>query len=194
MKKAVKSLIIAASVAAIAGIGAVSFAAWSANETASGTVTGSTTTVVTTIGDITVTQPTAKLKPYNQSSSNAVLQDTGAVTYWELTISNKSGDQDVTDTNVKYYLSFTETFNGGTTGKIYFSTKYSGTGNDINVSDSETQGWTQLTAVYSAGSETSGAELTNMTGKKFYIALAADGNDAQGQNVKLTVSAVQGAA
>ncbi len=68
MKKTVKSLIIAASVAAIAGIGAVSFAAWEStvtDQTVNGTLGN-----ITTTGSITLTQTgdldTKKLVPYDQ--------------------------------------------------------------------------------------------------------------------------------
>lgn len=190
MKKTVKALVIAASVAAVAGIGAVSFAKWEANSAAKGDTTGSTTSVVTTIGNITVSQPTNKLKPYDQDSSNAVLTDTDAVTFWALTVTNSAS----VDTGVKYYISLTEEFNGGTTGKLYFSTDYEGSG-DIELSGGS-QTWTELKEVYSAGNETNGHELnlSNVTsGATVYICLEADDSDAQGVDVKLTVAAVQGA-
>ncbi len=75
MKKAVKPLIIAASVAAVAGIGAVSFAKWSAS-TSSQDVTGKTG-IVDTVGAITLVTNslgapdggTAKLLvPYDQDT------------------------------------------------------------------------------------------------------------------------------
>ena len=70
MKKKVKSLIIAASVAAIAGIGAVSFAAWSEGSTSTATV-GVDTGSIVTMGTLTATSNihgdgALKLVPYNQ--------------------------------------------------------------------------------------------------------------------------------
>ena len=69
MKKAVKSLIIAASVAAIAGIGAVSFAAWSGGS-ATETVNGSSGTI-TAVGFVSCSVTNGEgdaLMPYNQPS------------------------------------------------------------------------------------------------------------------------------
>lgn len=67
MKKAVKSLIVAASVAAIAGIGAVSFAAWQQGSTSDQTVEGNVGSIVT-MGAITVNTDlgSKKLVPHNQ--------------------------------------------------------------------------------------------------------------------------------
>ena len=68
MKKTVKSLIVAASVAAIAGIGAVSFAKWDTSLPQNGTTTGSAGTIVTDAGNIVVNPAaaTATLVPYDQ--------------------------------------------------------------------------------------------------------------------------------
>lgn len=70
MKKTVKSLIIAASVAAIAGIGAVSFAAWDAGNVTEKPANGSTATINTTAGELKVEgnnlSDTVKLVPYDQ--------------------------------------------------------------------------------------------------------------------------------
>lgn len=70
MKKFVKPLVIAASVAAIAGIGAVSFAQWTAGSSIEEkTGTGTSGTIATTAGALTVSPETAekKLVPYDQS-------------------------------------------------------------------------------------------------------------------------------
>ena len=70
MKKAVKSLIIAASVAAIAGIGAVSFAAWSGASDKTANTTELTGTVEAVgFASSTVTNTGKKLMPIDQEQS-----------------------------------------------------------------------------------------------------------------------------
>lgn len=69
MRKTVKSLVIAASVAAVAGIGAVSFAQWSAS-TSAGSASGKTA-VIDTVGAVTVVTnglTDKTLVPYDQST------------------------------------------------------------------------------------------------------------------------------
>lgn len=69
MKKTVKSLIVAASVAAIAGIGAVSFAAWSGGNPEDITHSGASGSIVTAAGTLGATSnlsDTVKLVPYDQ--------------------------------------------------------------------------------------------------------------------------------
>lgn len=77
MKKTVKSLIIAASVAAVAGIGAVSFAAWQGGNTTNATQTG-TTGNVAVIGTLAVSGATGfdNLVPYDQQTQNTADSDT----------------------------------------------------------------------------------------------------------------------
>ncbi len=79
MKKTVKSLIIAASVAAIAGIGAVSFAAWNTNvDNDAVTNAGGLGNVTATVGFVLTGTDTAtpdltltdKLMPYNQDGDD----------------------------------------------------------------------------------------------------------------------------
>ncbi|MDE6201458.1 MAG: hypothetical protein K2M47_06250 [Clostridiales bacterium] len=184
MKKTVKSLIVAASVAAIAGIGAVSFAAWDANATKTVNETGATTSVVTTIGNISVTGNHDKnLAPYDQSTSNAVLADADAVEMWTLTVANDA----TSDTGVEYYIGLTEALNTAKKGdaELYFSTDYDGT-SEIDLDD-----WTKLETVVvtTAGSENYGHKLG---GKTVYVILDASGSDAQTMDIKLTFAAVQG--
>ena len=83
MKKAVKSLIIAASVAAIAGIGAVSFAAWTGGtKEKTGITTGGTSHVDTTgFGTGSTSSLTDKLMPWNQSNPAA---STGETTIYHI--------------------------------------------------------------------------------------------------------------
>ncbi len=73
-KKIVKPLVIAASVAAIAGIGAVSFAAWSGNSNSNVTSSGNNTGNITMIG-FTGTPTLANIEgllPYNQGSGKTI--------------------------------------------------------------------------------------------------------------------------
>ena len=71
MKKTVKGLIIAASVAAVVGVGAVSFAQWQAGSTEPKEVTGTTGSIVT-MGAITATDDLngKVLVPYDQTVAN----------------------------------------------------------------------------------------------------------------------------
>lgn len=93
MKKTVKSLIIAASVAAVAGIGAVSFAKWTQTNTTNGSATGTTATL-DAIGTITVTSlnvdattGSVKLVPYDQENF-----DTTAYTnVWVIKVEGPTG-------------------------------------------------------------------------------------------------------
>ncbi|MDE7463425.1 MAG: hypothetical protein K2M48_00205 [Clostridiales bacterium] len=74
MKKAVKGLVIAASVASVIGIGAVSFAAWEGSGSTSVDVTGNTTGTVSVIGfdkDATVGK-VESLMPWDQGDGTVV--------------------------------------------------------------------------------------------------------------------------
>lgn len=101
MKKTVKSLIIAASVAAIAGIGAVSFASWE------GTMTHETEGLksanINTIG-LTATDPSTTLLPYDQVGTYS-----NAVKMWDikLTVGNPQAGYKITaevDTELSVYI------------------------------------------------------------------------------------------
>ena len=87
MKKAVKALAITAAVAAVAGIGAVSFAQWSASATQPVSKSG-TTGHITTVGAITVVADEASggdtLKGLVPADQGLV---SGYVNYWKFTIS-----------------------------------------------------------------------------------------------------------
>lgn len=77
MKKTVKSLIIAASVAAIAGIGAVSFAAWSGSSTkteSTGNQASGTVEAVGFAADTVITNTGKKLMPIDQASVDSETQ------------------------------------------------------------------------------------------------------------------------
>ncbi|MCH5153660.1 MAG: hypothetical protein J1F71_00465 [Clostridiales bacterium] len=87
MKKTIKSLVIAASVAAIAGIGAVSFAAWEAGDVSDATGSGTTGSITTTAGTLAFAPENAEkaLVPYNQEfgylEASMALMHTYTVTY-----------------------------------------------------------------------------------------------------------------
>lgn len=89
MKKTIKSLIIASSVAATVGIGAISFAAWSAGNVTSVYTSGTTGTVNVNAGTLTVTNSldTKKLVPFNQT----VQYDSNTMDYMQ-TITLKYND------------------------------------------------------------------------------------------------------
>lgn len=80
MKKKVKALVIATSVAAIAGIGAVSFAAWEGQKTQS--TNQSTATITTLAGLATITAPGDELLPYDQPGTPAE----GNTTMWNIAV------------------------------------------------------------------------------------------------------------
>lgn len=73
MKKFLKPLVIATSVAAVAGIGAVSFAAWSGGTNSGGTATGQLGSITAYGFDtaLSATMGENKLMPYNQPSVSA---------------------------------------------------------------------------------------------------------------------------
>ncbi len=89
MKKFVKPAVIAASVAAIAGLGAVSFAAWSGANTDPVEKNGATGEI-STLGALTVTADAASLNDSN-ALKNLVPADQGTVAdcvnYWKFTVS-----------------------------------------------------------------------------------------------------------
>lgn len=104
MKKTVKGLIIAASVAAVVGVGAVSYAAWVGN-TPTATQQGNTG-VIQVLGNLTVSPLTgdalATLYPVDQGKEVDGVQTTlptGGVTYWGIkVVPPTSTDEDATIT------------------------------------------------------------------------------------------------
>lgn len=94
MKKKVKSLIIAASVAAVAGIGAVSFAAWNVNvDSAVDATGGALGNVAATVGFVVVSNGAQtpdltiadKLMPYDQAEADL---ETGEIQMWTVALAN----------------------------------------------------------------------------------------------------------
>lgn len=100
MKKTVKGLIIAASVAAVVGVGAVSYAAWSGG-TAQSKEIGGTTGSINTIGTLTVTPKadtfTTEDSAVKMKALYPVNQGASYLTYWEFDVEvTGEGDQTVT--------------------------------------------------------------------------------------------------
>lgn len=163
MKKVVKGLVIAASVAAVAGLGAVSFAQWSGETTKTQDVTGSTGTI-NTVGELTVT-PTSldTLYPVDQGSSYT--------TYWEIEVKlTGTGEQ-----TVKLQATYTQG-DGTEIGEA-----------DIYVATSAPEGDEVSGALSILGTEqTIALEEGEAT---IYVYLTADNTDAMGGQIKLTFTA-----
>lgn len=74
MKKVVKGLVIAASVAAVVGLGAVSFAKWAGNSNSQATTTGATDTISLIGFETASVTGFTGLQPYNQNDSNTTIE------------------------------------------------------------------------------------------------------------------------
>lgn len=180
MKKTVKSLIIAASVAAIAGIGAVSFAAWNTNvdsdvditSGATGNVASSVGFVVASAGDdaadITLT---GAIVPYDQPTGFKVGEE-NEVQYWSVAL----GDYNVQAAAYK----FTLTYKTGYTNPLFTDSEtpansssfyYSITDAAITAAPSDLTGWT---ALGSDVSMTAPAAAGTVSGKYLNIVLKSD--------------------
>ncbi len=173
MKKKVKSLIIAASVAAIAGIGAVSFAAWQGGGTQTATGTGSTG-VVDTLGAITVT-PSTNSGTLDELNALYPIDQTGdsLLKYWEFTVTcDKTGSQ-----AIEYTLK----------GEM---TKGTG-GTDIG---SAALYWSNVAPTGKPADETNRLSATASTitlsgDNKVYVYMVADNTDAMQAGISLTFEA-----
>lgn len=179
MKKKVKALIVAASVAAVAGIGAVSFAAWSGSGATPVDKTGATGEV-DTLGAITVTSNLdgKTLLPYDQAGTLTATQikvwqldlevvSTGAVATFEV----KLGTADANDLGSgKLYIFTGETYADPSTG-----TAATGAPAD----------WTALTTTATEIEADENGEATA------YIILVSNSTDDMNKNFKVTVSATQ---
>lgn len=186
MKKTVKSLIIAASVAAIAGIGAVSFAAWNGgNGDKEVTTTGALGDVkVYGFGAATTTAWTGTLVPYDQPANTIA---TGGVTIASVTLPSLTAvtGQKVT---VKAELqSYTASID---TAEITYK-------NDLYVVASETAITDPSTIVDAANKidATNGVDVvttltSDITDKVYTLYFALDSNDyaAKGLTYNITVT------
>ena len=165
MKKFVKPLIVASAVAAVAGIGAVSFAAWTSGTTTNN-VTGGGTGFVSTSGFVSgsTSSLTDKLLPYNQGSPSS-----GETLYYDILL--KVAGNDLGDYKIQ------GSYTGTLTGKLYYkvdqteSVTYSGSG------------WDELTT--SAADLNGGDELE---AGDWYVHIALDSSDPGDMNQSLSFS------
>ncbi len=184
MKKFVKPLVIAASVAAVAGIGAVSFAKWQSGTT-NGDVTGSTGSVNTiTLGTlnvndaVTATQAFTGLLPWDQnvSGGNATPQ-TSDNTAVKVSVP-------VTLTNGAKYSLKVEAAAGDTDG-ITFDTDtklYASTEAPASMTALDTTKWFDVSA---SGGHTFGD--TGLTADStVYLILVSNDTGDMGKNIKVT--------
>ncbi len=137
MKKFLKPLIIATSVACVAGIGVVSFAKWEGDkdQTAAGT-----TANITTVGLKTITAPSDALLPYDQPGDHAA--GSGSVEMWKIVVESE-GETDTYKLTGKVAKASGSSF----AGKIYV--KVSATDpaapDPTTAEASRFSGWTELT-------------------------------------------------
>lgn len=176
-KKIVKPLVIATAVAAVAGIGAVSFAAWSGADTDPVTKSGATGEI-STLGALTVTADAASLNGENLKS--LVPADQGTVTdcvnYWKFTLSCDDATGDATP-SYKIEGSLTAGSEDGSTAvggaKLYWLATAP------NAATPETTN--EITGTATA--------LTPDANGVVYVYLVASGTDAMNATVSLTFSA-----
>lgn len=142
MKKTIKGLIIAASVAAVVGVGAVSYAAWSGGANPTATATGTLGSITAYGFDGTITSPTTYLMPYNQTTG----VDTTHVTYWCVELPTVT-----TTTAAKLQVKLTTDPNLNAASGIYVMHSK----NDVTTAPANTSGCQKLT--------TTDADLTGAT-------------------------------
>ena len=177
MKKFVKPLVIAASVAAIAGIGAVSFAAWQGATTADVNKTGATGEIAT-LGALSVVADSASLdgdnlKPLVPADQGTV---TGAVNYWKFTVTLPDATGDANPT-FKLAGTLSDGSDDGATevggAKLYWLATAP------NATTPETTNEVKSSA----------DEITLGSDGEIYIYLVATGTDAMLADISLTFSA-----
>lgn len=171
MKKTVKSLIIAASVAAVAGIGAISFAKWEAGMNYSVDVKDQGTAQVTAIGEFTVSHDlsdTVKLMPYDQ-----VKQVGSHKKMWTITVDDSQlNADDYTYVYKVAYLTATTESNDLGAGKLYV---YTGSTKQTEAPTGAIASLTDWKALSSEQTVTIGND------KEIYIILVSD-NTAEGED------------
>lgn len=174
MKKVTKGLIIAASVAAVVGVGAVSFAKWEVTADNDVEITGKTG-VINTLGDITVTPAadtftTGEDGAITMNALYPVDQGGSYLTYWTFTISSAvTGTQ-----SVSYTLQGTLDKDDDETAALYWT---------------KTKPTTSTTAANGTpvSSATGGAALTGVNnGDTIYVYLVASDTDAMNATISLT--------
>ena len=181
MKKAVKGLIVAATVAAVVGVGAVSFAYWQGSSDTSVTINTGATGQIATVGAITVTPSAAsgsvsegvytmnKLCPVDQTTAPS-----DCVKYWEFTLSTAAtGGQ-----SVKYTI---------------LGTLTEGTGENATALGNAALKWSTSAPTAAAdGTELTGT-AADITGTTVYVFLTADDTEAMNATISLTFAAVEAA-
>lgn len=188
MKKAIKGLIVASAVAAVVGVGAVSYAAWSGSTDTSVTINNGLTGQIATVGAITVTADGAsctdsenpslttlkKLCPVDQTNS----VPTDCVKYWKFTLSTAAtGGQ-----SVKYQIK------GGLT-------KGADADNGTALGSAALKFLTGTTAPTAATEGTALDATTACTAfsdTTVYIFLKADNTEAMNAKITVTFEAVEG--
>ena len=186
MKKAVKGLIVAATVAAVVGVGAVSFAYWQGSSDTSVTINTGATGQIATVGAITVTPSAASgsvttgeggVKTYTMNKLCPVDQPTApadCVKYWEFTLSSAAtGGQ-----SVKYTI---------------LGTLTEGTGTNATDLGDATLRWSTTAPTAAADGEELTGTAADITGTTVYVFLAADDTEAMNATISLTFAAVEAA-
>lgn len=165
MKKFLKPLVIATSVAAVAGIGAVSFAAWQSG-TKTNPVSGATTGHVDTTGFATgsTTSLSKTLLPYNQGSATG--NDT---LYYDIKLIVEGND--VANYEIK------GNFTGTLLGKLYYKLDTSET------ATYEGSDWTELTTT-----STALTGVATLSATTYYVHIALDSNQTQTADMDQSLS------
>ncbi|MCH5155668.1 MAG: hypothetical protein J1F69_03595 [Clostridiales bacterium] len=176
MKKTVKSLIVAASVAAIAGIGAVSFAAWSGGSVESKTAGTGTGHIETTAGTLTATSDLAtaskKLVPYNQVKQF----DASTMGKVEVITVGYTGGADVQYMNITMTLTANAIATDGS--KLMYKLE------EVSEAPSDTNGWTDLTL-------NTAVTLSSAASQKISIILVSDNTDDMDKSYTITFAAAE---
>lgn len=189
MKKTVKGLIVAASVAAVVGVAGVSYAAWQGSTDTNVTINNGVTGQIATVGAITVT-------PDGDSGSVAVSEGTTTYTMNPLC----PVDQGTAPTGCVKYWKFTlsTAATGGQTVKYQIKgglTKGEDADNGTALGSAELRYLTGATAPSAATDGTAldaTAACTAFADTTVYIFLKADNTEAMNAKISVTFEAVEG--
>ncbi len=181
MKKTVKGLIIAASVAAVVGVGAVSFAKWEVTSDNDVNLTG-TTGVINTLGDLTVTPAD---DTYTTSDGAIVMNalypvDQGGsyLTYWTFTLSSETtGTQSVSYKLAGTIAEGSDTQSTEVTAAALYWTKTTPT------AATKAEDGTAVAAALTDSGAALGSTVGN--GDTIYVYMIASGTDAMKANITL---------
>lgn len=174
MKKAIKGLIVAASVAAVVGVGAVSFAAWTGGANSEATATGTTATIsLYGFDSNAITGPTANLLPYNQGSD---VEDN--VRIWSLQLPTITAAE-----ATKLQVKFTEA--STLDGTVYV--KWSN--DNVTAVPENTNGYQELdTTATDLANATFGANAERQAAGYLVVILDSNKTSDMGKDIKITVS------